>query len=135
MHKNSRIFNGLLIRFNHLTKNFAEFFKRKLVDLIQKLWVSLRIFSDLVHEKVENVKYVGLKARIVITPLICFIMLSYMLLERLLQYMEMLLQNVSLVSSIYILICPSDINFFADPDACLLAMRHKKEIDGLDHEE
>lgn len=76
---------------------------------------------------------VGLKTRIAITPLIFFIILSHMLLESWLQCMEMLLQNVSLVSSVDVLICFSDENFLADPDADLMTLRHKEKIDGLNH--
>lgn len=57
-----------------------------------------------------------------------------MLLERCLQCMEMLLEDISLVSSVDVLIRPSDENFLADPYADLMTLRHKENIDGLDHE-
>lgn len=57
-----------------------------------------------------------------------------MLLKRCLQCMEMLLKNVSFVSSVDVLIRPSDENFLADPDADLMTLRHKEKINGLDHE-
>ena len=92
------------------------------------------VIGNFPHEKLKNIKYIRLKLVIAATPLENFVILPHIFLKRCIQRMEMLFQDVSLVSRIDVFVCAPDKDLLADPNAVLMALRHKEKIGGLDHD-